>query len=223
MNLSNKLLVATALVGAMFFTTSASRADIVNVTLRGSVEWNQITAAPLGNAHVNDAAELNFQVDSNIFSNNPQFPTRGYPIIQDTFKLKFPTTEIGLMNPYPAGTTPYFVLRNNDPAVDGFLISDGTGFPDGVSLAQNGAFGPFANEFHATYPGSTLASLDILGALGHYDFTGLSVFNWTIDDGPVNALGILYSDMTISAVPEPTALAALLLLPSAALTRRRRT
>jgi hypothetical protein len=223
MNHKNKFFTAIALVGMMSFATSASRAEIVNVSVKGSVEWNFIGGAPLNGAHVNDAAELTFSVDSNNFSNNPQFPTRGYPIIQDSFKLTFPTFSIGLMSPYPAGTTPYFVLRNNDPAVDGFLISDGTGFPDGVSLNQSGAFGPFANEFHATYPGSTLASLDILGALGHYDFTGLSVFNWTLDDGPNNPMGILYNDMTISAVPEPTT--ALLIAPIAMLAlpaRRRR-
>jgi len=222
MNHHNKFFTAIALLGAMFLAATASRADIVNVSVRGSVEWNFITAAPLGGAHVNDPAELTFSVDSNNFANNPAFPTRGYPIIQSSFKLKFPTFEIGLMNPYPAGTTPYLVIRNNDPAVDGFMISDGTGFPDGVSLAQNGSFGPFANEFHATYPASTLSSLDVLGALGHYDFTGLSVFNWTLQDGPVDAMGILFSDMTISAVPEPTSLAIGALVSLGALARRRR-
>jgi hypothetical protein len=222
MNRYSKLFAAAAVVGAMFIASSVSRADIVNVSLKGSVEWNFITGAPLNGAHVNDKAELVFSVDSDNFSNNPQFPTRGYPIIQSSFKLNFPTFDIGLMNPYPAGTTPYFVIRNNDPAVDGFLISDGTGFPDGVSLNQSGGFGPYANEFHATYPGSMLSSLDVMGALGHYDFTGLSVFNWTLDDGPNNAMGILYSEMTISAVPEPTGLLACSLVALGATARRRR-
>jgi len=116
--------------------------------------------------------------------------------------------------------TPYFVIRNNDPAVDGFMVSSGTGFPDGVPLNQAGGFGNFENAFHVTYEGTRLSSLDVLGAVGDYNFTGLSVFNWTIDDGPVNAMGILFSDMTISAVPEPTGLLAL--LPAALLAVRRR-
>ncbi|HEY7087122.1 MAG TPA: PEP-CTERM sorting domain-containing protein, partial [Tepidisphaeraceae bacterium] len=167
-----------------------------------------------------DATDLTFTVDSNNFINNPSYPTRGYPIDLTSFKLKFPTFEIGLQDPYPAGAGPYFVIRNNDPAVDGFFVSTGTGFFEGVPVNQVGGFGNFGNEFHATYPGSYLSSLDVLGALGHYDFTGLSVFNWTLDDGPFNALGIIYSDMTIS-VPEPTSIALLGLAGAAAMARRR--
>jgi hypothetical protein len=213
-----------SLLGIAFIGASAitARADLVNVEIKGSVEWNFITAPPLGLAHVGDAADLTFTVDSNNFLNNPQFPTRGYPIDKSSFLLKFPNTQIGLLNPYPAGQTPYFVIRNNDPAVDGFMVSTGTGFPEGVPLNQPGGFGPYGNEFHATYPGSMLSSLDILGALGHYDFTGLSVFNWTLDDGPNNAMGILFNNMTISAVPEPTSLGMCALAGLGLLARRRR-
>jgi hypothetical protein len=218
----NRLIsIAAASIGALaLVATSDARAEIVTVDLKGNVEWNQITGAPLNGAHVGDLARLTFTVDSNNWVNNPQFPTRGYPIDKSSFKLKFPTFEIGLQNPYPAGQTPYFVIRNNDPAVDGFFISTGTGNFQGVPLSQAGAFGQLANEFHVTYGGSTLSSLDVLGALGHYDFTGLTVFNWTIDDGSLNPLGILFSDMTI-AVPEPGALG-LLALALPLLGRRRR-
>jgi hypothetical protein len=217
--ISSSLVVAAA-IGAFAFAAADARAEIVDVTINGNVEWNQITGAPLNGAQVGQVAKLTFTVDSNIFLNNPTFPTRGYPIDKASFKLKFPTFEIGLQNPYPAGQTPYFVLRNNDPAVDGFMVSSGTGSPDGVPLSQAGGFGQFKNEFHVTYGGSLLSSLDVLGALGHYDFTGLTVFNWTIDDGPVNALGILFSDMSIS-VPEPASMG-LLALALPLLARRRR-
>jgi hypothetical protein len=52
-----------------------------------------------------------------------------------------------------------------------------------------------------TYAQTTLPSLDILDALGTYDYTGLQVFNWTIDDGPVNPLGIVFTDMLIETLP----------------------
>ena len=215
----SQALVAAACLGTLAFAGRDARADIVDVQLNGSVEWNMITGAPLNGAHVGDLAKLTFTVDSNNWVNNPVHPTRGYPIDLASFKLTFPTFEIGLQNPYPAGQTPYFVIRNNDPQVDGFFISTGTGNFDGVPLNQAGGFGQFKNEFHVTYGGSRLSSLDILGALGHYDYTGLSVFNWTIDDGPVNALGINFTDMTIS-VPEPASIGLLALaLP---LVRRRR-
>lgn len=217
--ISPGLIVAAASVG-MLLPAADARAEIVNVEVNGSVEWNMIGAPPLNGAQVGQAAKLTFTVDSNNFANNPVHPTRGYPIDLASFKLKFPTFEIGLQNPYPAGQTPYFVIRNNDPAVDGFFVSTGTGNFQGVPLSQAGGFGQFANEFHVTYEGTRLSSLDVLGALGNYNFTGLSVFNWTIDDGPVNALGILFNDMSIS-VPEPGS-AALLMLGGGLLALRRR-
>jgi hypothetical protein len=60
--------------------------------------------------------------------------------------------------------------------------------------------------------------LDILDALGTYDFTGLSVFNWTIDDGPFQPVGLLFSQLTIesAAIPEPASaaiLAGIVLMP----------
>ena len=214
------LAAAAASAGMLGLAASAARAETVTVEINGSVEWNQIVAPPLGGAHVGDAAKLTFTLDSNNWVNNPQFPTRGYPIDVTSFKLSFPTFDIGLQNPYPTGQTPYFVIRNNDPAVDGFFVSTGTGNFQGVPLTQAGAFGQLANEFHVTYEGTRLSSLDVLGALGQYNYTGLTVFNWTIDDGPLNPLGIVFSNMTIS-VPEPGMTAAFgLALPL--LVRRRR-
>ena len=112
---------------------------------------------------------------------------------------------IGLQNPFPAGQTPYFVIRDNDPAVDGFFVSTNVDFPLGTPIDQTGIFDQFVNNFSVTYTGDTLNSLDILDALGTYDFTGLTVFNWTVDDGPFQPLGIVFEQMTISALaaPEP--------------------
>jgi hypothetical protein len=220
-NLASHAFIALALLAALMFAASSARADIVTVDITGSVEWNQITAPPLGMAHAGDAAHLSFTIDSSNFVNNPQFPTRGYPIDKDSFKLKFPTFEIGLQSPYPAGQTPYFVIRNNDPQVDGFFVATNTGAFQGVPLNQTGAVTQFANEFHVTYEGTRLSSLDVLGAVGHYDFTGLSVFNWTIDDGPFNPMGILFNEMNIS-VPEPASLATCAIGGLSLLARRRR-
>jgi hypothetical protein len=91
------------------------------------------------------------------------------------------------------------VIRNNDPAVDGFFVSTNVDNPAGLPLVPVGSLGHFANSFLVTYGGSTLSSLDLLGALGNYDFTGLSVFNWSVDDGPFNPLGIDFVSMTIES------------------------
>ena len=88
-----------------------------------------------------------------------------------------------------------------------------------MPLDQVGIFTDFLDNYSVTYTGDTLASLDILDALGTYDFTGLTVFNWTIDDGPFNAMGLIFSEMTI--VPEPATLT-LLALGGLLASRRRR-
>ena len=175
----------------------------VKVTVTGTVVSNQINPPPLGNANVGDPATLVFEVDSDTFTNSPNFPTRGYDIDQTSFALTMGATTIGLQSPFPAGQTPYFVIRNDDPAVDGFFTATSLDFPLGVPVNQTGIFGQFLNNYSVTYVGTTLTSLDILDALGTYDFTGLTVFNWTIDDGPFNPLIIDFAQMTIECAPPP--------------------
>lgn len=182
-------------LGSLLVGTAS--AQTVTVTVSGSVEFNQISAPPLGNAASGDAAVLSFDIDAADFLDSTNFPTRGYAIDQSSFVLTLGGSSIGLLNPYGPGDTPFFVLRDNDPAVDGFFIANSVDFPIGVQLDQVGAFGDFENQFSVGYTGSTLESLDVLDACGAYDFTGLQVFNWTIDDGPFNAMGLEFASMTI--------------------------
>ena len=53
-----------------------------------------------------------------------------------------------------------------------------------------------------TYGGTTLPSLDILDAVGSYDFTGLTVYNWVIEDGPFEAAFFDFASMTIEVLAE---------------------
>jgi hypothetical protein len=198
----------------------AARASIVQVEWRGSVEFNSVTSQPLAGATVGSAVVMSFQVDSNVFENSASFPTRGYTIIQPSFSFTAGSASLTMQNPFPAGTTPFFVIRDNDPAVDGFFVADNVDFPTGLPLNVNGSFGAYRNNSLATYEGSTLSSLDILGAVGTYDFTGLTNFNWTIDDGPINRVGILFEQVSIAVVPAPANLA--VLVPVLAIARRRR-
>lgn len=191
-------------LGLASLLVGAASAQTVTVTVEGFVEFNQISAPPLGNAGVNDVAVLTFEIDATDFVDSANFPTRGYVIDQASFVLTLGSTSIGLKSPYGPGDTPYFVLRDNDPAVDGFFIANSVDFPIGVELAQVGGFGDFENNFSVGYTGSTLGSLDVLDACGAYDFTGLQVFNWTIDDGPFNAMGLVFGSMTIDC-PQPGA------------------
>jgi len=181
----------------------AGAGPLVQVTVTGTVEFNAIIPAPLGSADVGDPAVLRFVVDASSFLDSLSFPTRGYPIDKPSFSLTFPAAAIGLQSPFPAGQTPYFVLRDNDPAVDGFFLSTSVDFATGVPLNQNGAFGKFLAVFHVTYLPSTLGSLNVLDALGSYDFTGLTVFNFGAEDGEQQPLGILFEQLELRLVGAP--------------------
>lgn len=173
-----------------------ANADTVNVSVTGTVEYNQIATPPLNAVHAGDPATITFSVDSNSFTNNPNFPTRGYPITQPTFKLMLGSVNGGLKQPFPG--TPYFVLRNNDPAADGFLLSTDLSLPAGLPLAIPGASGSLACGFYVTYGGSTLPSLNILDAIGTYEYEGLTVFYFAVQSGPFEPIGMIFESITIS-------------------------
>lgn len=209
-----------ATAGLLAMLALQAHATPVLVEIRGDVFSNQINSGALGAVNAGETVTYSFTVDSGDFVNG-SFPTRGYAIDLSSFTLNFSGgTSIGLA-PSFAGPA-YFVIRNNDPAVDGFFLSEGLDFPSGLDLDQAGVFGNFAAAFNVGYSGDTLSSLDILDAVGTYDFTGLEVFGMGIDDGPFEGvLGIDFSSMTISIVPAPSALA-LLGLGGLTLARRRR-
>lgn len=192
----------------------------VLVEINGDVFSNQINPGVLGTVNPGETVTYSFLVDSNTFTDG-SFPTRGYNIDLSSFNLTFSGgASIGASPAYfgPA----YFVLRNNDPAVDGFFISQGLDFPSGIPLDQAGFFDNFGAAFSVGYTGDTLDSFDILDAVGTYDFTGLTNFGMGIDDGPFEGvLGIDFSSMTISVVPTPSSIA-MLGLAGLAATRRRR-
>jgi hypothetical protein len=178
-------LIATVIAG------TARAGTPVSVTATGVVEFNQIGDPPLGNVNSGDPVTMTFAVDSDVFFDSPD-------ISMASFSLVLGMEELTLQMPFPAGQTPYFVIRDNDPAVDGFFVSTNVDFPFGVPISQTGIFGQFLDNFLVTYEGDTLPSLDILDALGTYDFTGLTVFGWSIDDGPFQAMFIIFEEMTIA-------------------------
>ena len=80
--------------------------------------------------------------------------------------------EMGLADPFPPGQTPYFTLVEGFPLADGFFVATSPISPGGVPLEQD----PFNFNLDLGYDGDTLASLDILDALGTYSFDGLTRF-----------------------------------------------
>ena len=186
--------------------TNVAHADaLFDVTITGEVGFNQINTSVLADAVPGDLVVISFQVDADNFQDSMIFPVRGYEIIESSFAMQFGSATVGLE--MPSGETPLFVIRNDDPAVDGFFLGTSlNGFPNGVATDQTGIFGQFRSNFSVGYDNDPLDSLDIAGAAGSYDFTGLTSFGFTIDDGPFAAAEVNFSNLTISStvIPEPT-------------------
>ena len=203
--------VAGVAIGALAIPLGVAQAEIVLVEIAGTVEFNQVVAPPIGSLTAGTSVVLSFLLDSDLFVNSPTYPTRGYVIDQKSFSIAGGGVSIGLQSPFPSGEVPYFVIRNDDPAVDGFFIARSVDFPIGVPLGQAGVFGNFSQDFSVTYGGGLLESLDILDAVGTYAYDGLKGYNWTIDDGPFSPVSIGFESISISVVPAPATLAMLVL------------
>ncbi len=199
-----------------------ANAEIVKVEIAGEFEFNSVNSGPIGDANTGDAMVFSFLLDSGDFVDSNNFPVRGYAIDQASFQVQAGANTFGMANPYPAGQTPYFIVRNDDPAVDGFFLGTSIdGFPNGVATDQPGAFGPFHAIFNVAYDTDPLSSLDIVDAAGVYDFTGLTSFNMGFEDGPFQPVGGLFESLTITVIPAPGAGLLLAGAPLVAMRRRR--
>ncbi|MFG0292185.1 MAG: hypothetical protein ACF8MJ_03415 [Phycisphaerales bacterium JB050] len=215
-----KIAIAAAALTAL---TGLASAEIVQIDIVGSVDFGGVNIGQWADVNPGDSAVMSFQVDTNNFLDSTNFPTRGYEIISSSFALTLDGITGGMANPYPNDAAPYFIIRDNDPAVDGFYLAEHPDqFPIGVATDEPAQIGEtFRALFSATYGGDRLDSLDILGAVGTYDFTGLQVFNWGLEDGPFQPMGFIFDSFTISVVPAPSS-AALLTMGALTCARRRR-
>ncbi|MCO6046894.1 hypothetical protein NG895_23590 [Aeoliella sp. ICT_H6.2] len=188
-----------AILAILLCLSSSASASKVEIVVSGSVEFNQIRASDssLGLAVEGDPVEIRFYVDSESFTDSASIPTRGYPIQPDTFRFTAGAYSAGLRAVEPSAAAPLWGIRNDDPAVDGFFLSDDVSFPLGVATDQDGRFGPFRTAFSVTYGPLALPSLDVLDAVGNYDLTGLQVFDFAIMDGSNYALGAVFERLTI--------------------------
>lgn len=216
--------VAAMLLVLAMQAAAPLRAAIVAVDVAGQVVFNGIGDPPLSGVGFLDNVQLSFTVDSANFVDGVPGDTRGYVIDESSFSLAFDTPlTMGLLNPFPAGATPYFTLIEGFPVSDGFFVSTSPVAQGGVPLEQE----PHNLNLSLGYTGDTLASLDILDAIGVYGFGGLTSFAfnlWAIFPDNV-AMEMDFIEMTISApeppIPEPAGLG-LLGLAMLALRRGRR-
>jgi hypothetical protein len=197
----NKTAVSLAFV---LLATAPVHAATVRVEVTGQVIFNGIGAPPLGDVDSGDAVAISFTVDSDVFTDGIPGDTRGYAIDQASFVVTFDGVQVGLLDPFPDGRTPYFTLVEGFPVSDGFFISSSPVSPGGVPLAQE----PYQLNLDLGYEGDVLASLDILDAQGDYGFDGLTRFSlnlWSVFPDNVN-MEMDYSGLSIRAVPVPATL-----------------
>jgi hypothetical protein len=155
----------------------AAQGVTVTVEATGSVVFNVINDPPLSTVNGGEDVVMSFTVDSDNFVEGVPGDTRGYVIDHPSFALSFSggVTQ-GLIDPFPGGETPYFTLVDGFPVSDGFFVSTSPFSPGGVPLEQD----PINANLDLGYEGTTLASLDILDALGVYGYGGLTRFGFNL-------------------------------------------
>jgi hypothetical protein len=190
-------------IGCLLALSGAAHADRIRVTLTGSVENNWMTRGPLVSARANDRAVATFEVDSGRFVDSALYPVRGYIIDHSTFTITIGSASTGM--PASLGTTvPYFILRDNDPAVDGFVLSDDIDFPRSIPL--NGGPGlTMGMSFLRTFTtAAAFPSRDILDlAPATFGFEDMSSYDWSIGAAGGGMMLVTYETITIENLTSP--------------------
>jgi hypothetical protein len=177
-------------------------AEVVHVRITGSVESNQFRTGLLAGVPAGAAVEMRFDVDSGVFVNSPT-PSlanrvRGYRVINSTFVLTIGGRNVPLLGA-PVWN---FVIRNNDPGVDGFFISAGTDVPTQIPVAINVA--NYGVEYSRTFAGGgTLPSLNILDAVGSWAFDDISSYNFNIARGEISVPCVMVAETVTISVDAP--------------------
>lgn len=186
----------------------AAHAVPVKVQIGGVVDYNVIKGG-LDGIPSGAPTTMSFMLDSNTFVDSGSFPTRGYTIDLASFSMTVGGVAISMDMPQPGGVDAYFVLRDNDPAIDGFFISlGGVDLPFPLSVHIPGLAPAHDLDFLYTFAdGDTLSSLDILDAVGTYGPPNVSVYLWSLGRFGNNGAEFSPETITISAIPEPTSVA----------------
>jgi len=195
------LMRSFALTSAVVCSANIACATIVHVRITGRVESNQFTTGLLAGVPANAPVELRFAVDSANFITSPT-PTlvnrvRGYRVINSSFSLVIGGRNVPLLN-NPQWN---FVIRNNDPDIDGFFFSVGTDLPTQIPVNIN--VPNFGVEYSRTFAGSTtLPSLNLLDYPGQWAFDDISSYNFNIARGEMSVPTIMTPE-TITIYTDP--------------------
>lgn len=200
-------------------TAAGASAELVRVEVVGIVEYNVFPSGPFFGVPADSPAMISFVVDSDDYLDSPNFPVRGYVVDAGSFAFTAGGVSVGLADPLPKGLTPYFVIRDNDPGVDGFFLSSNVEWPVTLPIAIPNA--TLSYEV-STQEASVLPSLDVLDAIGTYTLDQMGSFSWGVEIGPGSPMGMIFDRITISRVPAPGAFAWAMAMGGVLAWRRRR-
>ncbi len=189
---------------ALAFAALAS-AETVRVVVTGEVESNGFTTGTYAGVPSGAPVTMTIDLDSTNFLDSAALPgrTRGYRFTASTFSLQIGAVTTTL-TPAALG---YFVVRNDDPRVDGFFVSQGTDIDTMVPLQMTPSnYGiAFSRTFNNPLPppalDPTLPSVDILDAVGSWGFDNISSYNFNVERNEIITPMILaYQTITISVL-----------------------
>lgn len=193
------------MLGVVACMGALANAQTVRVVVTGEVESNGFTTGNYAGVPSGAPVSMVIDLDATNFVDSALLPgrTRGYRFYASTFSLHIGAISTTL-TPSAAG---FFVVRNDDPRVDGFFISQGTDIDTMVPLDMVPTnFGiAFARTFNNPLPppalDPTLPSVDILDAVGTWGFENISSYNFTIErNESITPMILAYERITISVL-----------------------
>lgn len=202
-----------ACAGVVMAASALASGETVRVVVTGEVESNGFTSGTFAGVPSGAPVTMTIDLDSTNFLDSAAFPgrTRGYRFFASTFSLRIGSV-VTTLTPSAVG---FFVVRNDDPRVDGFFISQGTDLDTMVPLAMTPTnFGiAFSRTFNNPLPppalDPTLPSVNILDAVGTWGFENISSYNFTVERNEnITPMILAYETITISVLPSCPACAA---------------
>ncbi len=189
------------ITAALMIAAAPAVADIVRVECIGEVEFTQVSFGEFADVISGDPVIATWLVDSEDYMDHPTFGVRAYPLILGSMEVTIGSVgPIAMVDPQPFGRTAYFNMRNADPVADGFFLDCNTDYdvwPVQIMVPAN--IDPyFGFKWTIGYEGDTFDSLDIVDAVGTYDFTGLTSFYTGLMDAFADAMGFIPSQTIIS-------------------------
>ena len=191
------------ILASILLMASVATAEIVTIEFIGTVEYSQVNQGVFADVNSGDEVLATFTLDSDNWLPSPNgYGVRGYPIDQASFQLTIGSVgPVALANPQPNGEVTYFNLRNADPVSDGFFIANQLEWDNLLpKLDVPGGLDPFFG-FHWSvgYTEETFSSLDIMDAIGSYDYAGLTSFYTVINDAWADPIGMEFVQTNIIA------------------------